>query len=373
MFGDLSKLLDRDFAVGFVLPAAIFFAASDALWRLQDKSLAARLGVDAEANPWLGVTLVVLVVWLAALFLLSTNRVLVRLKEGYGWNVRWNPLTWYQGWRLARLEKQIARLDAERLHAKSARKEAGLSVPRADRFSEAKKSKLKAKLVRRVRRYPDQRLFLLPTAFGNTIRAFEVYSRVMYGAEATELWDRLLTVVPKDYRELVDSARSQVDFWVNVWAVSVALLIECIVLERGMATEVPPWVYGVLVGALVLASDLSRRTGELWGNRVRACFDVYLPELGKKMQLPRAETRQEERGLWEKTSSAMVYAKATSLPELRPSDAPEPGGQTGAGQSTRPVGTELSGGGRVRFKVTTRRVRFDLGIGSAKEHEPTDP
>ena len=51
---------------------------------------------------------------------------------------------------------------------------------------------------------------------GTLSALFEVYPRVMYGLESIEGWDRILAVVPKDYRTLMDSAKAQTDFWINI-------------------------------------------------------------------------------------------------------------------------------------------------------------
>ena len=58
---------------------------------------------------------------------------------------------------------------------------------------------------------------LLPTSFGNIIRVIEIYPRVMYGFESIEGWARLLAVIPTDYRNLINAAKSDIDFWINIF------------------------------------------------------------------------------------------------------------------------------------------------------------
>ena len=80
--------------------------------------------------------------------------------------------------------------------------------------------------------FPDEEAWLLPTSFGNTIRAFEVYPRVMYGLDAIPGWLRILAVIPKDYRESVDNAKAQVDFWLNLWFLSILMIFEYVLTVR---------------------------------------------------------------------------------------------------------------------------------------------
>jgi hypothetical protein len=52
----------------------------------------------------------------------------------------------------------------------------------------------------------------------------------MYGMDAVYGWNRLQAVIPTVYRDLVNDAKAQVDFWVNLWILSSIFLVECIVL-----------------------------------------------------------------------------------------------------------------------------------------------
>jgi hypothetical protein len=73
----------------------------------------------------------------------------------------------------------------------------------------------------------------LPTRFGNAIRSFEVYSRIIYGLEAIDGWPRLLAVIPADYRQAIDDAKAQVDFWVNIWMGSLLIWMGSLLIWMG--------------------------------------------------------------------------------------------------------------------------------------------
>src|ERR1019366_8978839 len=53
---------------------------------------------------------------------------------------------------------------------------------------------------------------ILPTRFGNAIKAFEVYPRDIYGADGVVIWPRLTSVIPKTFGEQIQDIRSQIDF-----------------------------------------------------------------------------------------------------------------------------------------------------------------
>lgn len=72
-----------------------------------------------------------------------------------------------------------------------------------------KRNRLKLEIVES---FPDQERWLLPTSFGNTIRAFEVYPRVMYGIDSIIGWNRLLGVIPKEYGDLYNDAKTSGGF-----------------------------------------------------------------------------------------------------------------------------------------------------------------
>lgn len=177
-------------------------------------------------------------------------------------------------------------------------------------------------------RYPDQVNFVLPTAFGNALRAFEVYPRVMYGFESIEGWSRILAVLPKDYRELIDDAKSQVDWWVNLGTLSFVLLIEiwyAIFSKWGLA---PGWIItslNILLPLVVFAFlnwfFLWRATSAVvgWGDYVKSAFDIYRFTLLESLGIDAPKTRKAEKALWTKFSQATLFRLPHILPDLKKS------------------------------------------------------
>jgi|SRR5579862_3038890 len=303
---DFPKLFDRNFIIGYFLPLAVFLAVGS--------SFAAIIGVPfdtkefVKANPFLSG----FIIWLGAVLLLGVNRQVVRILEGYG---RYNPLRIWRFIEVRRfnsLNKSVETLDQEFLAAGSALEK--------DRIR-AHRRKLLALLAER---FPDSAAFLLPTAFGNVLRAFEIYPREIYGFEAICGWSRILAIVPKDFRELIDSAKAQVDFWLNLWALSSIFFVG----SFSAIIYLGSWKHIVLiVGSLIvgwISSRCARSSAAQWGEMVKAAFDVFLPALRKQLGFEGSLSRADERKLWVGFSQVMTFRLRDSLPDQPTQDTEKP-------------------------------------------------
>lgn len=221
-----------------------------------------------------------------ALILLALNRGLYRFKEGYG---RYNPL---------RLLSFVQRQRYRQLKRN------------ADAFPDASAERQVA-MLKLAEDYPIAEEFLLPTAFGNTIRAFETYPYALYGVDGVVVWDRLVLVLPETARQVAETAKSQVDFWLNLWWF--ALFGACQVLVLG-AFAAPSLGQGAFLLAAVSLplSHASRSAAREWGNVVRSCFDVYLPELRRVLGL--RPVKGDLREMWIRFGTAAIYRDGSELP-----------------------------------------------------------
>lgn len=165
-----------------------------------------------------------------------------------------------------------------------------------------------------VLRFPDDERWLLPTSFGNTIRAFEVYSRIMYGIDAIPGWYRLLGVVPDHFRKFIEESEAQVNFWINICLLGSIIIIEYIALSL-FTTSVPfLWIPAIAGMVVFIAFAKARNAAVEWGNWVKSAFDIYLFDLRKRLSLPEASNPAEEIQLWNKFSRAVIYNKTEDLP-----------------------------------------------------------
>ena len=313
MFGELPKVFDRDFAIAYFIPVAAFLAAS--LQLLSGFGLVPGLETQLQQNLAIGTTVVGLVSWLIGVLLMAINREIYRTLEGYG---RFNParlLGFLEKRRFQRLQAEIQALDDKY----RAQLDGGEPFPREERL---RRDRL---MFQAARRFPEDESQLLPTAFGNCIRAFEVYPRVMYGVEAIQGWVRLLAFIPKEFRSTLDSAKAQTDFWVNVIFLSILYLIEYCVVAVYAHQMRSIWVPALALGIAWVASYRARGSAIGWGEMVKASFDAFLPKLEKAVGFAPG-SQEQDRERWTRFSQAIIYR----LPELMPERSqPAPGTENG--------------------------------------------
>jgi len=256
-----------------------------------------------EDQEILGAAAFLFVLWMGGVLLLGLNRSIIRLKEGYG---AWNPAKLF-----AFIERRRFRRLTERLE------EIKADLVLAEDLGEEKDFAERRRLRRIVaRRFPDSEDLLLPTAFGNTILAFEVYSRVMYGIDAIPGWPRLVMVMPDNDREVVDTAKAQMSFWVNIWLLSLIFFVEYLALSIITGQRGTIWAV-VSLPLAWFASRRARNAAVMWGEVVKASFDVYVPALRKKLELDASLPPDQERRQWANISGAMILRNPEFLPSYR--------------------------------------------------------
>lgn len=301
MIANLPKFVDRAFFIGFLLPALIFVVLNGVL--VGNAVSTGWVTERLEEPTWADLALGVLIVWFLAVLLVVANRPLMRLMEAYGpLQHPKSPWIRYQRWRW------------DRLHAAGER----------SRTSGTAAERIRAHQ-RFATEFPDDQEWLLPTAFGNAVRAFEVYPRVLYGVDAIWAWPRLQAVIPDEFTKQSEDARAALDFWLSSWGLTLFLTGEALVLM--VLTR--DWWFGAWCVAGILAAWLCTRRARAhaiqWGEYVKAAFDLYLPALAEQTRLPGLTGTPDS---WRTFSQAIGYRHARSIERLRnptqpPTDTPD--------------------------------------------------
>lgn len=296
--------LGRDFVIGYFLPVAAFIAANLGL----SVAFGADPGSLKVAEILAAIALLTLSSALGGELLLVLNGNLIRLMEGYAYR----RLNGFQRWRYRRLSGLVATIREEREALSEEGKELSLE----------RRAELEKTVSKLVTYFPDDEKWVLPTALGNTIRAFEIYPRVMYGLDAVEGWGRLLGVVPTEYREQIGAAKTQMDFWVNSWLLALLFLPEYAAFAAYEQRISVPWSILAAVAVAVVATYSAKNAAVQWGNLVKASFDLFLPELWNKLGFSPDDFAEKERVTWESFGWAVHYRAPRYLPERRspPSD-----------------------------------------------------
>jgi hypothetical protein len=321
VFGELPKIFGKEFLVGYFLPAALFVIATAATLETSGRASIAPFikaaFVEADEKKLaihLGMAL--LCIWAAATFLMVANFSLVRILEGYG---KLNPARLLKWRTLYDFDRTTERID---------------QISKKTSLSAAEKSERRRLRMRLADEFPETRTLILPTRFGNTIRAFERYPQIIYNIEAIHSWNRLQAVLPDFYRASLDNAKAMVDFYVNLWfcALCLALFSAYEVLEKinWHSLSFPKTaMLAAFLGYSVCAigmSKFARGAAAQWGELVKSAFDLYRGELCKQLgfELPRSIER--ERRMWAPICRTMIYRQARYADEFtvfRPLDPPK--------------------------------------------------
>jgi kumamolisin len=295
----LAKLLEKAFVLGYVLPAIAFLSALIALFGCPASVCDA---TKPDTNPFAELTYAALAVYFVAVVLLVLNYGLYRFFEGY-----LPPLSWFGSLTAFHQARQQHCIDVI----------AALSQgdPRGNVLAWQLRKE-----------YPPSSADVLPTAFGNAVRAFEVYPAEAYGVDSISAWPRLLTVISNDYQSLINDAKSTVDLAINLSALAflVYLYSIAVVMVEHVSTEVhiaPPHAGGtwsrVAFFGLVVALVSYRAAISLvptWGDQIKSAFDCYLPQLAKQMGYSMPQASKARRKIWLGLSGQLLYGESFDPP-----------------------------------------------------------
>jgi hypothetical protein len=290
MFSELPKLFDRDFAIGFFLPAAAL-----ALWVY---TIVYEFGLITNApnfDTWGSSAWAIAIVWILAITLMALNYPILRVLEGYG---DWHPLKSWDSAQRKYFAKNVApTLETQRRidEARAAGQDPDVSYKHSRQLRIAVES------------YPDSSEFILPTRFGNVFRALEVYPRVVYGIDAIPAWPRLQAVIPEHFNALISAAKAQLDFCVNLIATSAFTLILYIALATWARHFPSLWVPCSAVGVMILSYFLTITSVNRYGIYVKSAFDLFRGELAKQLGLELPRSAQQEQEMWLTVSRVMIF------------------------------------------------------------------
>jgi ABC-type multidrug transport system fused ATPase/permease subunit len=165
--------------------------------------------------------------------------------------------------------------------------------------------------------YPADPNDVLPTRFGNTLKAAENYSGVRYGLDGVLFWPRLVHVIPLEYKMSIDSARNELSFLVNMSLLSGVFTFLCLtasLISIGMNSVVPgnlmvflgslgkalPYLTVLLISlaSTIIFYRASLYSVSSFGLMIRSSFDLFRLDLLKKLGLRRPVDSVQEYNTW---------------------------------------------------------------------------
>jgi hypothetical protein len=206
---------------------------------------------------------------------------LLRALEGY-----WPK--WLFGLRQRQIEKVRGSLSAKKARWQLLRaqvRERGLAVLRAVERQEY--VRLDQEIVLR---YPPDENNLMPTALGNRLRAAEDAPRHRYGLDTVIVWPHLWSLLSKEAQATLSEARNTLDAAVRLIGWGLFMLIWLI------------WAWWAFIPALLLIGAAWLRAldaAEVYGDLLRATFDLHRFELYKSLRWPLPADTHSEKDLGE--------------------------------------------------------------------------
>jgi hypothetical protein len=326
MLSTLPKLADKAFIVGFFLPTILFFTAlfylfSDSQWTSEF------LNAIKDSSNLEKVVYVSLIVWCLSIGIMIANNVLYKIVEGYYWPV--SNMTWLKSRQVRIYEDKIRRLR----QLEEERNELAKQRDELSGDSERAYGEYDSICWNLARKFPSEES-LMPTGFGNATRAFEDYSRQVYGADSIPLWVHLTTVISKEFLASIEDARAQVNFLLNMFLFSMAIFVLAAIriVINVFVIIVSSWNLNVGIKATLITLAIENKLfasfafGSAlffwisyglaiericeWGTFVKAAFDCYLPDLAKKLGYKLPLRRVDQREFWKAISRQAIFNDA---------------------------------------------------------------
>ena len=148
-------------------------------------------------------------------------------------------------------------------------------------------------------RYPIDDRQILPTKFGNAIRAFETYGKTRFNMDSQTLWCELVAVAPRYIQSEINSAQSSVDFFVALLYLSLFFGFACLILGAIEHFKAGILLLSVPAFSLtILCHWLAIKAIDNWSYPIHALVNLGRVKLADNLGLVLPKTLEEEKEMW---------------------------------------------------------------------------
>jgi hypothetical protein len=311
MLSSVSKLADKNFIIGFYVPALLAFLTLVYAFNAVPWVSSLSKTIAKSDKNFANLTYVAAAVWVLALILLICSHALYRVLEGYS-----PPFAWFPKMS-ARHRDELRRLRLRQDYL----------INDGDRVSASRVN------WRLNTDYPPSEGFVLPTRFGNRIRAFELYPNKLYGADGVTLWPRLLTVLPASEISSINDARAQVNCMMNACylalfvalATAIRLIFEAVTRSQANPPDTAKLACVLMLASLLVLVAYAGATAAVvaWGETVKSAFDCFLPALAKQLGYALPAHESDRKDFWNAIARLLLYREPLA-DGAWPSAAPPP-------------------------------------------------
>jgi hypothetical protein len=172
-------------------------------------------------------------------------------------------------------------------------------------------------------RYPPPNAEIMPTQFGNVLKASEAYPATRYGMDAVQFWPRLWHVIPDTYKKVIEDARNELSFLVNMSALSIMFYLLCIgaILFNASLLGSIGWdevfvssIRYILAGLFALICNWFFNRAALFsvadfGIMVRSAYDLFRLDLLEQFRLKLPKDSVEEYQIWRNLGELIVLGQ----------------------------------------------------------------
>jgi hypothetical protein len=164
---------------------------------------------------------------------------------------------------------------------------------------------------------------LMPTLFGNIWGVIEEYPYRRYGMDGTTFWPRMISVVPKEYADMIADEKGTLDTLLNSSLLAILFGVEMLVVS----TQRFDWGnIGLAAGAFAAAYFLYQAAVSTllkMGELIKSCYDLFRSDLIAKFGLtvPKGDI-EAERKIWSGLTSYILAGDVAYYPTLPPKAGP---------------------------------------------------
>lgn len=137
-------------------------------------------------------------------------------------------------------------------------------------------------------------LQLMPTQFGNILRAAEERPKNQYGLDTFICWPRLWLLLPDSVKTELTEARMTLNIGARIWLWSLLFLLW---------TPLAWWAFPAGILSAYLAYRWLLNSAIIYGDLLESAFDLYRLELYKSLRWPLPNSPEEERQLGEQLTA----------------------------------------------------------------------
>jgi hypothetical protein len=327
-FTNYLEKMGSNFLVAALVPSLAFVVA---VFFLFDPIANIAQAFDSKGGIYqlVGFSLVIFILTVIIGFTLTAlNTYILKIFEGYEILFPLH-IMYMDSWRKHKLNAHRLRLHRDRLKTVIRKREEEENGSYLRREQDPELNNLIEKYYQTVSEYqssyPENPADILPTAFGNSLKAAENYPGERYGLDGIHFWPRLVDVIPTDYKLSIDNVRNELSFLVNMSILSFIFSIVCIPgmgfslyklsAESGsvitfltVILELGKYFIAAALGiaSCTLFYKASIYSVSSFGLMIRSSFDLFRMDLLKKLGVERPRDSIEEFERWQELNELVV-------------------------------------------------------------------